>query len=469
MKIAHINFLQGSFKERITHVVPVNTSVLIHHTNLCRAARFTATADLDTYGVVSGVKSVVMAIRPSANTKLLQDDGADRFEITGGNFSGTGLTECTVSSVDTDAALLGQWQLVIAEFSAGINFATDLEIDPTAILDVAWIVLDDTILTTAEKDAYYQDFLNTHGNQEVALKTIGILQVDREWEEVAPKLGAEIQIYSLAVHNGRLFGGTSSNGKLYRWNESNDWEEVAPKLGAEKRILSLAVHNERLFGGTYPNGKLYRWNESNDWEEVAPQLGAEKRIHSLAVHNGRLFGGTYPNGKLYRWNESNDWEEVAPQLGAETNIRSLAVHNERLFGGTSSNGKLYRAQMAIGTDVYPLVDTLFSDDLTNANADGVTQTVFIDQYRINSGTFRNKEDATGKYRECVTDGSISLEGIDLSAIVGNGYIKTLTGDLSANAGLTVDASALSFADNVISIPMTAGQVIRNITIARDAG
>ena len=341
MTIAHINFSQGSFKERITHSVPVNTSVLINNTNLCRAARFTATADLDTYGVVSGVKSVVMAIRPSANTKLLQDDGSDRFEITGGNFSGTGMTECTVSSVDSDAALLGQWQLVIAEFSAGINFATDLEIDPTAILDVAWIVLDDTILTTAEKDAYYQDFLNTHGNQEVALKTIGILQVDREWEEVAPQLGAEIQ------------------------------------------ILSLAVHNERLFGGTYPNGKLYR------------------------------------------------------------------------------------AQMTIGTDIYPLVDTLVSDDLLNANADGVTQTVFIDQYRINSGTFRNKEDATGKYRECVTDGSISLEGIDLSDIVGNGYIKELEGDLSGDAGDTIaNATNVAYASNKVTLSLTAGQVFRKLLLTR---
>ena len=35
------------------------------------------------------------------------------------------------------------------------------------------------------------------------------------------------------------------------------WREVAPQLGAETYIYSLAVYNSKLYGGTYPNGKLY--------------------------------------------------------------------------------------------------------------------------------------------------------------------------------------------------------------------
>ena len=80
--------------------------------------------------------------------------------------------------------------------------------------------------------------------------------------EVAPKLGAETSIYSLAVHNSKLYGGTNPNGKLYEWNGVNAWVEVAPKLGAERNIYSLAVHNSKLYGGTYPNGKLYEYYET---------------------------------------------------------------------------------------------------------------------------------------------------------------------------------------------------------------
>ena len=38
------------------------------------------------------------------------------------------------------------------------------------------------------------------------------------------------------------------------------WIEKAPKLGAETYIRSLCVYNGKLYGGTYPNGKLYEWN-----------------------------------------------------------------------------------------------------------------------------------------------------------------------------------------------------------------
>ena len=43
----------------------------------------------------------------------------------------------------------------------------------------------------------------------------------------------------------------------------NAWVEVAPTLGAETHILSLAVLNGKLYGGTYPNGKLYEWGRAS--------------------------------------------------------------------------------------------------------------------------------------------------------------------------------------------------------------
>jgi len=104
------------------------------------------------------------------------------------------------------------------------------------------------------------------------------------------------------------------------WTGADAWVEVAPKLGAETRIYSLAVYNNKLYGGTYSNGKLYEWNDNDAWVEVAPKPGAETHIFSLAVYNNKLYGGTYPNGKLYEWNDNDAWVEVAPQLGAETRI-----------------------------------------------------------------------------------------------------------------------------------------------------
>ena len=42
------------------------------------------------------------------------------------------------------------------------------------------------------------------------------------------------------------------------------WVEVAPQLGTESRIYSLAVYNGKLYGGTYPNGKLYEFPKMDE-------------------------------------------------------------------------------------------------------------------------------------------------------------------------------------------------------------
>ena len=70
----------------------------------------------------------------------------------------------------------------------------------------------------------------------------------------------ETTVYSLCIFNGKLYGGTAPNGKLYEWNGINAWVEKAPKLGAETDIWSLCVYNGKLYGSTSPNGKLYEWN-----------------------------------------------------------------------------------------------------------------------------------------------------------------------------------------------------------------
>lgn len=162
-KIAEILFLNNSLREIISGVIPTNTNGILKKTKKGAAIYFDNTADLDGYGIFSNVKTIIFAIKPSDNTKIFLDNGTDKLGISGGNYSGTGLTENTVfidSEVDTDAATYNCWQLVISEFSAGINFATDLEIAPTANIYLGYrIILYDHILSQEEKNELYIDFL----------------------------------------------------------------------------------------------------------------------------------------------------------------------------------------------------------------------------------------------------------------------------------------------------------------------
>ena len=141
----------------------------------------------------------------------------------------------------------------------------------------------------------------------------------------------------LVEYNGKLYGGTSPNGKLYEWNGADAWAEKAGQLGSETSIKSLAVYNNKLYGGTSPSGKLYEWDGSNSWiERVGPVS-----IHSIAFFNGKIYGGT-SGGELYEWDSTElKWVRRAPKLGSETDIICLAEYNGKLYGGTSPNGKLY--------------------------------------------------------------------------------------------------------------------------------
>ena len=53
------------------------------------------------------------------------------------------------------------------------------------------------------------------------------LVADIAWTQVAPYLASATYIYSLAVLNGKLYGGTYLNGNLYEWNGTDAWVSKA--------------------------------------------------------------------------------------------------------------------------------------------------------------------------------------------------------------------------------------------------
>jgi hypothetical protein len=101
------------------------------------------------------------------------------------------------------------------------------------------------------------------------------------------------------------------SGKLYEWNGIDDWTQIAPQYESESTIYSLALYNNKIYGGTYPGGHLLEWNGTDAWVEVVPKQGNETRILSLVVYHGKLYGGTYPNGNLVEWAGSGGWKPVS--------------------------------------------------------------------------------------------------------------------------------------------------------------
>ena len=146
----------------------VLTSGQFKRTDKGYAVYFNGTStDYDSGVTLTGIKTIVTYLLPSGNTKLLLDGGADKLEITGGSYSGTGLTQNYVNNADTDTYIQNGWQCVISEFSAGIDFSTDLEITPTSGTYVQSIFVYDYLLTSDQRYDKYIDLLRaTQGSEQ---------------------------------------------------------------------------------------------------------------------------------------------------------------------------------------------------------------------------------------------------------------------------------------------------------------
>jgi len=67
--------------------------------------------------------------------------------------------------------------------------------------------------------------------------------------------------------------------------------QVAPNLENQRYIYSLAIFNDKLYGGTgvdygESGGKLFEWNGTDAWVKKANQSVDERDIYSLAIFEG---------------------------------------------------------------------------------------------------------------------------------------------------------------------------------------
>jgi hypothetical protein len=67
--------------------------------------------------------------------------------------------------------------------------------------------------------------------------------------------------------------------------------------------MGMAVHNGKLYGGTLPLAGVFRFDGDGTWQltgrvDHTPDV-RYRRAWSMAVHDGRLYCGTLPSGHVY--------------------------------------------------------------------------------------------------------------------------------------------------------------------------
>jgi len=154
------------------------------------------------------------------------------------------------------------------------------------------------------------------------------------WTEVEDT--TESRILAMAVFNGFLYAGTSSNGKIYRSSDGTTWAEVEDTT--ETYIRSMAVFNGFLYAGTYPNGKIYRMGGGFDlYSQETVQLN--HYAHIVGTQNPAKANQNaiiYINGKV-----TNTLDSV---IVTDTNNLNLLIGNS--YGSTTGE-EAFAGQIAL--------------------------------------------------------------------------------------------------------------------------
>lgn len=276
MKLYSLNTKHGTLIDSISGNAGTNSGFVYKRSEKGFAIKGVNTNTLIWTGALSGVKTIMFAIKKGADSKLFLDDSTDKLEITGGSLSGTGLTQAYIENIDTDV-VANKWQFVIAEFSAGIDFATNFKIAPTSDVYLGFkIVLFDSILTPEERADEMGLYLHAHAPSKEIYPRVGLDVNDFKPTDLSrlantglvaaynmiPSAGGVLTDISGEGNNGTITGGISQTSKGLKFSDGLDLPIIFPSinLGSVHTLCFYLIPQEDgiwLNGGKAHNDEIF--------------------------------------------------------------------------------------------------------------------------------------------------------------------------------------------------------------------
>jgi hypothetical protein len=162
-------------------------------------------------------------------------------------------------------------------------------------------------------------------------------------------------ISALATFNGALYAASSKyrlagsalaesenqnfGGKVYRLDVQDRWVPCGTLSPETEAIASLIVFRGRLYASSlYRPAGFFRYEGGEQW--TACETPGGKRVEALTVFNGSVYATCYDEGTVFRF-DGQTWEHVG-QIPGATQTYGLAVHRGSLFVSEWPQAHVYR-------------------------------------------------------------------------------------------------------------------------------
>ncbi len=129
-----------------------------------------------------------------------------------------------------------------------------------------------------------------------------VFQWDQLQWQLAGKIEPNTQTYSFTTLEDQLLVGTWPSGRVYQKGQDRAWFDLG-RLGEELEVMGMMVHNGTLVAGSLPSGEVYRYRSNQAWEKLATLDSTPdvryRRVWTMAEWDGRLVASTLPSGKVF--------------------------------------------------------------------------------------------------------------------------------------------------------------------------
>jgi photosystem II stability/assembly factor-like uncharacterized protein len=145
--------------------------------------------------------------------------------------------------------------------------------------------------------------------------------INSQWVQKPNDMGANKQVWALAVSGDNIFAGTNA-GVYLSTNNGENWSLTSLNNQSGNALL---VNGNNLFAGTN-NGIFLSTNNGLNWTQTGLSSGS---VWALAVKNNYLFAGTSGSGIYISTNNGVNWTHTVPT----SYVSSLIVHGNNILAG----------------------------------------------------------------------------------------------------------------------------------------